>query len=489
MSNNELIDITFHAYAVVDSAPIYITERSHLYHLEPSGISTPYTESLTSYIARLALVHNVLPKTLVLEEIIPVVDEPITSPRQYSKLNAFWTQNSRVVNGISDTTSAWVEALEMLTQRSDLHLLTMLTWKDVFPIEKLLRIHRAWCPLCLEEWKQNNHSLYEPLLWSLEVIKICSRHQQVLQTNCLNHSCVQTMSPLAQHTMPGFCSKCLSWLGSSENLTSSTHGALDQDELTWQQWVVPAVGEIISAAPSLKESPPKARMAQNLRMCVEYLADGNMSALSRHLRYKNVQTLWSWVNGDSLPHFETFLRLCYSLNIYPVDFLTTDLEQHAFDHTFILQPDPSQPAPTIQRSKPDVLEQMLEEKLAADPPLSLLAVARCVGKSATTIRQSFPGLARLIVDRYSTWNKQKKLEQGINKILQGEQILSLNETAEILGQDVDSLQHRFPDQCNEIAVRYRNGLDIEKMGRELEAIVSSSEHPSLKAVAKSLFNN
>lgn len=41
-----------------------IPPRSRLYRLEPVGIGTPYVESLTSYIARLAAEHCVTPKNL-----------------------------------------------------------------------------------------------------------------------------------------------------------------------------------------------------------------------------------------------------------------------------------------------------------------------------------------------------------------------------------------------------------------------------------------
>lgn len=46
-----------------------IPPRSRLYHLEPIGIGTPYVESLTSYIARLAEAHCLTPKLLLEREI------------------------------------------------------------------------------------------------------------------------------------------------------------------------------------------------------------------------------------------------------------------------------------------------------------------------------------------------------------------------------------------------------------------------------------
>ena len=45
--------------------------RSRLYPLVPVGVGTPYTESLTSYITRLADAHCVTTKVLVLRELFP----------------------------------------------------------------------------------------------------------------------------------------------------------------------------------------------------------------------------------------------------------------------------------------------------------------------------------------------------------------------------------------------------------------------------------
>ena len=48
-----------------------IPPRSRLYRLEPIGIATPYVESLTSYITRLAEEHCLTLKALVMGEIFP----------------------------------------------------------------------------------------------------------------------------------------------------------------------------------------------------------------------------------------------------------------------------------------------------------------------------------------------------------------------------------------------------------------------------------
>jgi hypothetical protein len=50
-----------------------IPQRSRLYHLEPIGIGTPYVESLTGYVQRLAHEHCVTVRRLTITEIAPLM--------------------------------------------------------------------------------------------------------------------------------------------------------------------------------------------------------------------------------------------------------------------------------------------------------------------------------------------------------------------------------------------------------------------------------
>nr|WP_236116925.1 TniQ family protein [Hassalia byssoidea] len=49
-----------------------IPPRSRLYNLEPIGIGTPYVESLTGYVIRLAEQHCITTRQLLLNEIAPL---------------------------------------------------------------------------------------------------------------------------------------------------------------------------------------------------------------------------------------------------------------------------------------------------------------------------------------------------------------------------------------------------------------------------------
>ena len=56
--------------------PAPMPPRSRLYSLEPIGIGTPQTESLTSYISRLAAAHSVRVRDLVVDELFAHIKRP-----------------------------------------------------------------------------------------------------------------------------------------------------------------------------------------------------------------------------------------------------------------------------------------------------------------------------------------------------------------------------------------------------------------------------
>ncbi|HEY7068447.1 MAG TPA: hypothetical protein VII06_43770 [Chloroflexota bacterium] len=58
-------------YPAWDLARPAVPPRSRLFHLAPIGIGTPETESLTSYLTRLAAAHSVRVRELVVHECLP----------------------------------------------------------------------------------------------------------------------------------------------------------------------------------------------------------------------------------------------------------------------------------------------------------------------------------------------------------------------------------------------------------------------------------
>lgn len=157
--------------------------RSRLYCIRSECIGTHLTESIISYLARLAQEYCLPPGVLMEKEISPIIN------RAYGggHLNRIY-EATAALNGTGIMASSLVDALEKLTKRKDLRFLTLLPWAELLPSRKLLRRHRAWCSQCFEEWKQNEQNIIEPLLWSLEVVKVCPNHYQLLNQVALTAS-------------------------------------------------------------------------------------------------------------------------------------------------------------------------------------------------------------------------------------------------------------------------------------------------------------
>jgi hypothetical protein len=120
-------------YELWDLQKPTIPPRSRLYNLEPIGVGTPYVESLTGYVARLAEAHALPPGILVLTEIAPLVKEGYVFKDKALERVYGPGIARRILNGMDLTATALVQALEILTQRENLHFLTLLTWGDVLP--------------------------------------------------------------------------------------------------------------------------------------------------------------------------------------------------------------------------------------------------------------------------------------------------------------------------------------------------------------------
>ena len=161
-----------------------IPSRSILYLLEPVGIGTPLVESLTSYIMRLAEAHCVFPGILMRKVIAPHLLQSVVSKSNPQEVGMTGSKfQTSGINGVQEMAARMVQVIETLTLQQSLRSLTLLTWAEVFSPAGLLRSLRAWCPVCLEEWRATNQAIYEPLLWTLRAAKVCTRHQCVLNTH------------------------------------------------------------------------------------------------------------------------------------------------------------------------------------------------------------------------------------------------------------------------------------------------------------------
>src|SRR6266699_5542812 len=98
--------------------------RSKLYRLAHIGINSPLVESLTSYLCRLAYEHHVTVGTLIQYTIAPIIGKQYIAGCQSRGISSF-LRYAGPINGNGIMASTWVCALESLTTRPGLALLTL----------------------------------------------------------------------------------------------------------------------------------------------------------------------------------------------------------------------------------------------------------------------------------------------------------------------------------------------------------------------------
>jgi TniQ len=313
-----------------EETAVVLPSHSRLYFLEPIGVGSPFVESLTSYITRLAEAHSISIRALIADEISPLWKQIATSHKGHLDRHYLKTflRVSMVLNGSTAKTSDMVQALEQLTLRQDLRFLTMLTWRNVLSTRKLLKRARAWCPLCYEEWREKGQIVYEPLIWTLEDVSICPGHRSQLHTRCPYTDCHLSQPPLASHSQPGFCSRCSRWLGIPLQSQGERRCAAGNKEREWEQWKVNAVGELLSNAPSLSIEPQRERILSSINKYAEKLTGGKMLKLLNQVQY-SPRAITSWLYEGVEPQLGSLLHFCFDLGASPLRLLIGEVEEKA----------------------------------------------------------------------------------------------------------------------------------------------------------------
>jgi transcriptional regulator with XRE-family HTH domain len=390
--------------------------HSRLYALEPLGVGTPHIESLTSYLARLAEAHCVSLRTLVKQELLSLLKRDYLSNPFGNSLDAFWIEAARALNGTGALAKDWVGSLEQLTLRTDLRFLTLLPWAAVLTQQRLLRLTRAWCPDCFMEWQNAGQPIYEPLLWNLNIVSVCLRHQRTLLERCPYPDCHATLPVLASFLHPGYCSKCSRWLGI---MTDSSKTSRTNDQWHWQVWVAEMVGELLSHNKNIEAAPHLGNVSSLVAAAREQVAEGSMEKLEKRLQLSR-RTVNAWCAGRQIPQLESLLRLCYCCGVSPYSMFTLPsgtLHLHKLK-VHVLPDIPSLNGNRRQRIPMDrvYIQQRLEKILTQEeqPPPSMRTVAKCLNHSPRELREHFPELNRAIANRrkqyYQVRREQRLLQ-------------------------------------------------------------------------------
>jgi len=486
-----------------DCRPGTVPPRSRLYSLKPMGIGTPFVESLTGYVSRLADAHAVSVGNLVGRELSLVGSKPTHPfgpfvPRaQTAGSHGFC--GTRSANGLGEIAKRWVVALERGTLQRNLRFLTLLPFEGVFSKGRIFRRTRAWCSACYAHWRCTGATVYEPLLWTMKLVTVCPRHRQPLDEVCPN--CSERMKPLGTYARPGHCSKCLQWLAGKDTSVSPTQSAQKSDADT--VWRAQALGELLAAAPKLIS--PRAVFKTNFRACVEAVAEGNVLAFAQASRTSNPGVTYI-LEGRGLPEIGTLLRICHEMGIPLTIFLVNDPEAAAVHwergKEVVLKNHRGRRVP-LSRTHEQILIA-LQEAVHEQPPSSLSVIARRLNfKNAEWLRHAHPELSRQISANYRKsgqshwWRKpgaariceRVDIRSLLERSLAKEHSVSPGAIAVSLGYVNEGyIQNRFPELCRAIRekIKQEKKARINAMQMALNNALNDDPPPPLNKLARRL---
>lgn len=385
-------------YPLWNTEPPELPARSPLSKLEPIGIGTREVESLTSYLARLGTEHCTSPRRLLLHEVLAPIGK---GTYHYSSSPAFSASQLNGVQGITDVVTS---AFERLTMREDLRHMTLFNWGDVLSSNQLLRSKKAWCATCYEDWLGGGENIYDPLIWAIEVITICPKHNERLYEACPN--CKRRLPFLSKHYLPGYCSSCQTWLGATNKayLDRPTFRIIDQTELTQQAQIALTVKELLSYSPKIKSRLTSEYFIANLANLIDKEASRSINLFADLIGIwsGSIRRLLVWQTRLRL---EVLCKLCRRLNVSPLDLLLDRDKDAAFRERHLLLrrdiPVPNKVAPWEE------VEGELYLALKENPPPSMEVVARRMGYSPPKVKRHYPQLCAEIINRYWEYERSK----------------------------------------------------------------------------------
>lgn len=449
----------------------FLSYRSMFYNIEPIGIGTAYVESLSSYISRLATIHNLSISIFLKFAISPLLKKDYLK----NELEKGITKSTaRYINENSIVCIDYVNALELLTGRKDILNLTMLNWSGILSKDMSSR-QRKWCPECLNQMQLESKIIYEPLIWYLADIEKCDIHKVQLQDKCPD--CKRGLPFLHSKYQVGYCQYCNSWLG----------GKLDYSKVKLsdeEKFVLSNYEQLIRETPYLTAFPNKNFFSLYINKVKDELGFKSNRKFADFIGYNPV-TILDWFNNKYTPSRKSLINVMSKLNLTIYDAiyvsnikLNVDIEKYNYKKR-------------KDTPKKDIENQLMIEIKGAKPK-SLYEIARKSKFSPYTAQRHFPLLCKQIEENYRCYQenlkiqKQNEVERVLKECLIGEIPISLTQLAKENKLALRTARKYAPDLCKKVSKRYKEYLAKIKIER-VEKILRDVRKAALELHKNGLF--
>lgn len=458
-------------------------QTSALYALVPYGLGTPYVESLSSYISRLAEAHVVTVSRLLRQMLSPVRSGRIPWPTTHCAYPA---------NGLGKDSENLLQQLQGATDRNDLCLLTLSALQGAVSQPNLFRTTEAWCPSCLEQWRMVEAPIYSPLLWSIRAVTVCPAHPTLLTDRCPH--CHLQFASLRANSRPGYCSVCSQWLGTLG--MPLPKGSADERE--YNLWVSTNVGQVLAIMPELQRIQASVALRGNLQRCLNQVDGATKEALAT-LANADPCAFLRWLSGRGKPTLDHLCRLSYQLEIRLAMLFTGVPGEWRGPERLRQQNDFRKDRSVIASTE---LRRSLAAALSEKPPPSVAEIARRLKfRRTSTLWVREPDLCRQIAARWRASgirssatplykkSEKQRLESTLRRYLTRRNPPSVNEIAFQLGyKSSGSIRERFPELYRAISAK-RDQQTLRKretLRIAVEAARKENPPPSLKQLARRL---
>ncbi|WP_121663468.1 TniQ family protein [Metabacillus litoralis] len=387
-------------------------ERSTLYNLEPLNLNNAYIESIGSYVERIAVLHNITTGTLLSKIISPILDKKYINNINLKGGDGFY-KGSNAIAGFGTTANDFRNAMEVLTTRGDLVKTTLINQGPMLTFRGLLRNKKAWCPECLETMVEvDKEEVYFPLLWNIELFSICPKHRIKLEDKCRN--CNGEMNILSRTSIPGYCSRCLNWLGSKAKIEGLDTIYNPQKEYEIRKSLF--AEELIALGIENNNQPfTREDVIKGLNGVVHNIFNNNIRKAANELGFKET-TFRYWVKGKNLPGLDAVAKMCLTFNISLKQFLNVNISSsdilyininveearqinNKYDHIFISK----------------ILQKVINDNLF----ISIKRLADYIGCDRTLLTKIYPEECKIIIEenkKFMSTKKIKRLKQKFDEL-------------------------------------------------------------------------
>ncbi|KOP79890.1 hypothetical protein AMS60_16205 [Bacillus sp. FJAT-21945] len=421
-------------YDEIQDTKLIPCNRSRLYPIEPKGIGTAEVESIGSYLIRLSKAHSVTLGSLLSYEYSPHFNKSYIYKYHSNTLGSAFYRYSSVVNGYGSLTENIIKATELLTLRNDIRNMTLANWNNFLPSnQSIVKTAKHWCPLCYSEWKDSGEEIYDPLIWYIKIVKICSIHKIPLQTKCPH--CNNEIKTLSHHSCLDYCQHCKQSLIFQNDYDT----LISAEELEIQLWICKSLGEIILCTEEYNSNSVQI----SLRKFREQFCDNNNNEFARLLLIEDQdRQLFDYCSGKARPSIQFLLWCSYVLNT--------------------------------------PLKQMVKNGLLL--------------KADSVINNFFLNERKKYIFSKAEFKKRNKVQikSYLEFIIESNIFISTKGVAEELRMDQRHLRIMFPELCKLISAQYKKHrsenkkMQIEKKKKEIEKVMLNyfELHSSVPSIGK-----